>query len=140
MELHGFTRPVCGSGLIIALLLSAGCGPSAKPKPMTPAEQNLSKFFRLYTAYRSSLKGRPNADVEELKKWAQQQPKEKLAEMGIEDLDKVFISPRDNEPYVLVNLPMGMGPMAAHEKTGSGGSRLVANTSGEVFEANAKRF
>src|SRR5262249_48047618 len=123
---------------LILMVFSAGCR-RVKEKPLSPEEVNLQKFGRLYREYRSNG-GRAQAQPDEIKEWAKKQRKETLDKLEIDDLDKVFVSPRDNEPYVLVSLPMGMGPMLAHEKTGVGGKRLVLTSQGNVYEADEKRF
>jgi hypothetical protein len=132
-------RRLSRAGLLALALVAAACSGKVKEKPLSPEEHNLVKFGRLYLEHRKA-QGRPPASVDQLKAWAKNQSKEALAKMGIEDLDKVFISPRDNEPYVLVSLPMGMGPVLAHEKTGSGGKRLVLNSQGSVYEADEENF
>lgn len=125
--------------VVVLLLLPAGCRRKVTEKPLTPEEANLQKFGRLCMEYRKS-EGRPAQKAEDVKEWAKRQKGETLKRLEIDDLNKVFVSPRDNEPYTVVFQPMGMGPVLAHEKSGVGGKRLVLNSQGSVFEANEKQF
>src|SRR5262249_16739405 len=90
----------------------------------------------LYGEYRSKEGKRPPS-TEELKKWVKKTKKpEELKSMGIEDLDQLFISPRDHEPFVIVPRPiemMGHSKGLIHEKTGVGGERLVLGSEGHIF-------
>jgi hypothetical protein len=126
-------------GLLAVALLATGCR-GVREKPLSPEEQHLQKFGRLYFAYRTDNKGKPPASAEELKAWAKTQGPDKLGKLGIDDVDAAFVSLRDKEPYQIVHLPMGMGPVLAHEKTGVGGKRLVMSSQGNVFEVDEKRF
>jgi hypothetical protein len=127
-------------GLLALSLLAAGCsGQKIKEKPLTPEELNLQKFGRLCREYRAR-QGKAPADAEQLKSWAKQQKQDAISKMGIDDLEKVLVSPRDNQPYVLVRLPMGQGPVMAHEKTGVGGKRLVLSSGGSVYELGEEEF
>jgi hypothetical protein len=120
--------------------LLAGCGrQTGGTKVASPAEVNLQKILRLYGEFQRSQHKAP-ANADELKAWAKKQSKEKLTEMSIEDVDTVFISPRDNEPYEVVQLPMGRGPLVAHEKTGVGGKRYVIGSTGTLVEMDQKQF
>src|SRR5262245_10213429 len=125
-------------GPLLLLCLAVGCG-GPQPKPLSPEEVHLQKFGRLYFEHRMST-GKPPANVQELKAWAKKQGKDKLDKMEIDDVEQAFVSPRDHEPYVLVQLPMGMGPVLAHEKSGAGGRRLVLNSQGNVMDVNETQF
>src|SRR3712207_7822251 len=60
--------------------------------------------------------------------------------LEVEDVDRVLVSPRDDEPFVLVHLPVGMGPVLAYEKTGVGGKRLVLSSQGTVRDRKSTRL
>ena len=77
--------------------------------------------------------------IDELKAWAKKLPKEKLDAMGIDNVDEAVVSPRDQQPYVLVR----GGPqmmIQAHEKIGAGGKRYVLYSTGSVFEMGDDAF
>jgi hypothetical protein len=86
------------------------------------------------------MKGKSPTNAEQIRDWAKKQPKEKLAQLGVEDVEKACVSPRDNQAYVVIELPMGMGPIVAHEKEGKGGRRLVVNSQGSVINADEEQF
>jgi hypothetical protein len=86
------------------------------------------------------MKGKSPSNAEQIRDWAKKQPKEKLAHLGVEDVDNACVSPRDNQPYVVIELVMGMGPIVAHEKDGVGGRRLVVNSQGSVIDADENQF
>ena len=66
--------------------------------------------------------------------------------LGAEEVDKLFVSSRDNEPFVVFyNLRLTApnakgGPAIAHEKTGVNGKRLVALPTTQVIEADENRL
>lgn len=103
------------------------------------------KVMMLYGSFQTD-KGRPPQDIDELKAYAKQLPKEKLDSMGIQDVDAICISPRDNEPYaiapVLRNAPGGMPRVAIYERKGVGGKRMVASMGNarEMDESQLKTY
>lgn len=119
------------SGVCVPLLFSAlvvGCAKSGKES----AAEGQEEIKRVAQLYMSSLKGdKGPKDVEELKKFARSLKGDQLKSMGIEDLDKAMISPRDGEPYVLVPpstksaIPPGakMPPTGGRAPPGGGGGR-----------------
>lgn len=117
-----------------------GCSTKVKTKELTSAEKNIQSFHKLYMEYRQEKKGPPPRTADEIKAWASKQPKDKLAKWGVDDIEKAFVSPRDNKPYTLVNLPMGMGPVLAHETDGVGGKRILVNSQGTIIEVAEKEF
>jgi hypothetical protein len=141
----------------LALIL-AGCGSKGTPPPT--AEQNIQKFARVYGQYVARNQGRAPASIDELKKFLGSQDQKVLTTLNLTDVDSVFVSPRDNEPYVLVrpkprgaNRPGGpppapgspppgnaASPVVAHEKTGSGGKRYVVFADTRVEEVDEERF
>jgi hypothetical protein len=130
---------VCCSAVGV-VVLAAGCGSKPVPRDQTPGEANIARFYTMYAGCRASLKGKSPSSVEEVRDWAKKQTKEKLTQLGVVDVDTACISPRDNQPYVVVELPMGMGPVVAHEKDGVSGRRLVVNSQGSVIDANESQF
>lgn len=127
--------------LIVCCTVTGCGGSSTAPRPMGPEERNLANFFAVYNVYRTNSKGRPSTDIEEVKKWATNpKNKDKLASLKLDNIEQVFKSPRDNEPYEIVYLPMGIGPIVAHERTGVGGKRLVVTSQGAVLEYDQEQF
>jgi len=120
---------VLGLGLAVV----TGCGPGATPRDPTAGEQSIMKLGRAYMAFASSAKdGLGPASAEELKKWLLENDK-KLTDLGLTrgDVDGLFTSPRDNQPYQVQpkrhpapNMSAAGGPPAA--KVGRGGPAAKA--------------
>ncbi|MCS7045719.1 MAG: hypothetical protein NZO58_05140 [Gemmataceae bacterium] len=133
------TRATAVSGLGgVMLLLLVGCG--SGPSPAATSAEHLRQLARLCGNYASVHKGKMPTDVDELKKFA------KTFDKSGADTDSFFVSPRDNEPYVLkLNVTMSMPGIGkkmllAYEKTGVGGKRFVAYNTVEVEEVDEARF
>jgi hypothetical protein len=116
--------------------LAPGCGRKPSRTEMPEVEKHILKVPPLYNSYRSAHGGRPPATIDELKAWAKKLPKERLQKLGIEDVEQALTSPRDNQPYVLVDpavvkkAPMGMARVVVHEKEGVDGKRMTASLMG----------
>jgi len=125
--------------------LAAGCKGGRQEVPQE--ESRLTKLTRLYGRSLSKSRGTPPADVAALKQFATSLGAEDLKGIGIEgDVDQLFVSPRDSEPYVYrrpakAGMP-GMGPEAVlfYEKTGKDGKRFVAYPSGKTEQVDAAKF
>jgi hypothetical protein len=125
-------------GLVSLFPLVSGCSKPIEPQAVPLAHDRIQKLASICRDFAVSQKRQP-ANVDELKAWAKKLPKDKLAVLGIENVDEAFVSPRDQQPYVLVR----GGPqmmIQAHEKTGEGGKRYVVYTTGSVFEMADKAF
>jgi hypothetical protein len=133
------SRALALLGLSTAICLTTGCKKGIETRELSPEEVHFYKFARLMRAYKDA-NHKPAMDAKELKTWAKKQPKEEQEKWEIDDLEKAFISPRDNLPYVIVPLPMGMGPLHAHEEKGADGKRLVLNGAGSVILADEEQF
>jgi hypothetical protein len=127
-------------GLVLVFLV--GCQKKPTKTDLAPEEKHILKLASLYSDFRSKKKRAPN-NLEELKGFARAMSKEDLAARGIDDIDKAFTSPRDNQPYKLVGpqaRPAGRGgpplPMVIlYETTGVNGKRMVASgMGGGAFE------
>jgi hypothetical protein len=136
-----------------AACVVGGCG-SGGPvgEDRKPDEKHITRIASLYTDFKSTHKGRPPRDTEELKNWVKGLKKEQLAARNITDLDTVFVSPRDNQPYVIAKPPpppkrMGpgggppaMGAVIVYEKTGVNGKHMAANGMGYAYELSPEDF
>jgi hypothetical protein len=144
---------VIGVAVVLAAF-AAGCGGSAvSTGTVTEAQTNLQSISVAYMKFIQKHNMTPPKSEDEFKTWVKSLPAKELEDMRIKDKEKVFISPRDNQPYVIVpNVAMpgaGMGssggsppakgeggpprnagtgkpPVVAYEKTGVGGKRMIA--------------
>lgn len=117
------------------LLPIAGCGDKQEATGQTEAEVRLKGLVLLYSAYTGSHMGQGPATEEQFKAWIDAMPERQRQSYGVTDLASIWVSPRDNEPFVIrygqSAGPPAMGenpkdPIIAHEATGEGGSRYVA--------------
>jgi hypothetical protein len=131
-------RKVLPVGIVLGLCgwvaLAAGCSSKNKPRIQPPAEAHIQKIASLYNEYRATH-DKPPATIEELKAWAIKLKPQQRADLGIDDPETAFVSPRDHQLYGLANLgEMGMGPLLAYEKTGANGKHYVVSSVGSVSE------
>jgi hypothetical protein len=131
----------------LSAVLLTGC--SSTPPPEPEEKSALHKVALLYGFYTRDHKGKAPASLDELKRYAQTLKKEQLAPLKLEpgQLDAVFVSPRDREPFVLRPAPPGGAipdplnpPVIAYERNGSGGKRYVAFVTSNIEEVDEARF
>jgi hypothetical protein len=122
-------------GLVALLPAANGCGPRFTARAEQPsAEARIQKIASLCSRYGAKHRRKPGS-IEELKAWTKSLDKTELAKMGIEDADLAFVSPRDNQPFVLVKSPgSGPGDVLAYEKVGEGGKHYIVTPMGSAFE------
>jgi hypothetical protein len=126
--------------ILLAVTVAAGCERQAPPP--TQQEVHLKALAVGYGMFIGNHRGRPPADEEEFKAFLRSLPPEQLpGQPG--DIDALFVSPRDNQPYVVrYNIGSTMpGPgqpmeVVAYEQTGVGGRRYVAFALGGVEEVS----
>jgi hypothetical protein len=130
----GLALLVLGGGLVGC----SGEGPRERPEGEAPLKQ----FAVLYGHYLSNHRGKPPKDAAQLKAFAKTVDVRKL---GVDDLEKAFVSPRDGQPYVLVAQTAGVPDptrpsVIAYEQTGKDGRRFVAFATTAVEEVDETRF
>lgn len=122
----------------------AGCGGSAAQK--AEEASTLKPLMVLYGRYVGQHRGKPPADEAEFRKYVEAQSPQDLANIGVTDPAKLWVSSRDSQPYVIrygaVTGPPGPAgmPVVAYEAKGSGGKRYVASSLGAVDEVDEARF
>jgi hypothetical protein len=128
--------------IVLALALGAlvGCNRGPTKTDLPPEEKHILKLAALYSDFRGK-NGRLPKTIDELKAFARKMSPEDLRQRGIDDLDKAFTSPRDNQPYKLVppQRPKRGGPpfpmVILYEATGVDGKHMVASgMGGGAFE------
>jgi hypothetical protein len=120
-----------------------GCGGRSGP-PEPEAKVRLKKLLQLYKAYVEKNRKGP-ADEQTLRAFGQKLSAQERDEYLIgDDLDGIFTSPRDQQPFVIrYNLkldPGGKTRAVAWEAEGQGGKRFVALTVGYVEEYDDETF
>lgn len=131
---------VVGTALIAAL---SGCG-SGPPAPQQ--KSNLNKLVLFYGPYQREHQGALPPNEQALKEFIKSQQL-LLESQGITDVDALFVSERDKQPYVILYAGETLGtdgpggaPVVAYEKNGVGGKRYVASTLGAVEEVDDAKF
>jgi hypothetical protein len=127
--------------VVVASSLLIGCG-SGKPTrtERDAGERPILRVLSLYSAYKTAHNKQPQS-TDQLKAWLKGLPKEKQTALGIENpdqLDQIFLSPRDNQPYqinpVTAGAMGGQQSIVIYEKNGVDGVRQTASTQGTVSE------
>jgi hypothetical protein len=125
---------------LLALLAAPGCGSELE----SPTATKLKALSNFYLDYAVARQGQGPATEQDLKKYIRAIPDHIFSTSGLErsEIDSLFNSERDGEPFVVVyglkisGISGKSGPVVAHEKTGKGGKRLVvlANTKLELAD------
>jgi hypothetical protein len=132
---------------IFLLCVVGGCGDRGRSNEAQEASP-LKPIAKFYGDYFNQHQGRAPSGEAEFKAFLLE-PKnaESLkSEFQITDIDKLLISPRDNQPYVIYYGAMskttgpGGAPIVAYEKEGLDGKRFVASALGAVEECDEASF
>jgi hypothetical protein len=135
---------LCGCVLVTWLVGLAGCGGAGAGSKESDAKERISQLFHLYKAYvERNKKGPP--DEQALRDFGQKlTTEEKTGYIISEDIDQLFVSPRDKQKYVIrynTRLdPTGPTRGVIWEAEGQGGRRYVALTLGYVEEYGEAMF
>jgi hypothetical protein len=109
----------------------------------------LQVLASLYGRYTAKNRGQPPADEAALRKFIPTLSAEEQAALAVDpaNLDKVFVSPRDGQPYVVrykvrtgVPAADGSTPVIAYERAGKNGKRMVAYSNAKVEEIDESRL
>ena len=117
--------------IVLFCVLPLGCG--TRTESQQREESNL-KPLAIYCIQYHSERGQPPASEEEFKQFVRAQ--------GLDaDVDGLFISSRDGEPYVILCGPdAANSQIVAYERVGVGGKRFVADNLGGIEEVDETRF
>jgi hypothetical protein len=131
-----------GTG-VLALGLAVGCTRTASQ----PTESsNMKPLAVFYGQYLAAHRGQPPANEAEFKTFLKTLRPETLQSLEVTDVDSLFLSKRDQKPYVIkygkVTGPLGPGgmPVMAYEQEGVAGKRYIATMVGAVAEVDDARF
>ena len=126
-------------GILLVALIS-GCGGGSGP---AITQTNLHDLAVFYGRFTSQHQGRAPANETEFKNFLRQNSK-LLEERKITDMESLFRSPRDQQPYTIIYglksgslpPPPQRPPIIAHEKVGQRGKLLAAFLTGAVEDLN----
>ena len=136
------------SRLLVLTLLATPIGCSPKSKPQSANEKNLQALSVFYGQYISRNKGQTPPNEEAFKKFLKTLNPAQFEAVGLDqgNLDAIFTSPRDNQPYGIAwklksTTPGAEGaPMVIWEQTGVNGKRFVADSLGKIEEIDEAAF
>ena len=131
--------------LLVGLSLSVGlgCASEQAASDAAPDDSRIKPLTSMYAGY-TNRNGNPPASEEEFKRFVAESGEPLLKAAEVNSVEELFVSPRDNEPYVIL-----YGTEAAklinrgivmHERTGVGGRRLVGFRMGFVKELDEAEF
>lgn len=125
---------------VLSLLLLAagfvcctGCGGGIAP---AADSDHIKTLTDLYISYMAANGRRPPPNEAALKEYLQKLPDDSPTKKKVTDVDSVFVSPRDGQPYAVVYAkdPKPQGGIIVYEKQGSEGKRFVGTAMGAVQE------
>lgn len=131
---------------LAACLWATGCKDPQRQEP--EVERNLKALAVCFGRYVSQNRGQGPPNEAEFKKFIRSQTAE-LEGLGLTaaDVDGLFVSPRDNQPFEIAWKatvgppgPDGQSNMIIWEKTGLNGKRYVANGLVKIEEIDEATF
>lgn len=136
-----------GMVLVFGALGTLGCG-GAQEQARRQEESRLKPLAIFYGQFTGQHRGKPPTSEAEFKEFIRTQGAEQLASFQVNNLETLFVSERDEKPYVVLygeaskNSPPGPAgaPVVAYEQQGVGGRRFVASSMGAVEEVDEARF
>jgi len=127
---------------IIALLLLAtlpmllGCPAAQESAEVAVQRSNMRALAAAYGSYQKNNRGRPPKSEKSFRAWIEKNGG--ALDYGAEDIDEMFISSRDDEPYVVIyGKPKDV---VAYESVGVEGKRYIADNLGIVTEVDEATF
>lgn len=123
--------------------MAAGCS-SGAGDTSEPDVSRIKQLTALYASYLNRNADRPPASEVEFKRYIAERGDPVLKLADVSTVDELFVSPRDNEPYVLLYgndaAKLIRRGVVTHEKTGVDGRRLVGHRMGFVDELDDAEF
>ncbi len=139
VAVHGHCLRAVSGGLLACALLWVGVmGCQSSAPPLTTQEIHLKQLSIYYGQYTSANKGAGPKNENDLKAFI----KKRATHLTDEQIAAMFVSPRDQKPYVVAyNVRMGPmpaeAPFVAYEQTGVEGKQYAADLLGGVQEVEA---
>jgi hypothetical protein len=130
----------------LAVLTATGC--SRSPEDSATIEARLGRLGLSYGLYAGDHDGTPPQNIEELRRYVERTTSSvQLTALKATNVDELFASPRDGQPYKMIKLPRLPSPIGGqprpvvlYEQFGQQGKRYVAYLGGGVEEIDAETF
>ena len=133
---HRINKTLTTFLLLATMAFFAGCGTVAESEDVAEQRSNLRALAAAYGSYVKNNRGRVPKNEKSFRKWIEKQGS--VEDFGAQSLDEMFISSRDDEPYVVVyGKPK---KVVAYEAVGIDGSRYIADDLGIVQEVDEATF
>lgn len=127
------------ASILLAFLLTSlsGCGPKVDVES-AELRSNMRALAVCYGDYMKTNRGRAPKSENALRSWIEKRGDEYLEVLHVDSIDDIFVSSRDNEPYVVIyGKPANI---IAYEAVGIDGKRYVADNLGVAMEVDAAKF
>jgi hypothetical protein len=143
----GYARSVVIGLVAFGIFVPVGCGKKGGELPEN--EAHLKALTIMHGKYVQTHRGMGPTDEADFKKFIKTFSAGDLAgyRIDVNDLEKSFTSPRDNQPYGVAYRVKGAGPgssggspMVVWEQAGSGGKRFVSDSLGKIEEIDEAEF
>lgn len=125
--------------LCASAALLAGCGQGQATAQRPDAEDRINKLYNLYRAYVDAHQ-RPPPNEQALREFGQKlTPEQRSARLIGDDLENIFISPRDGKKFVVrynVRLDPSQSKAVIWEETGQNGLHWVALSIGYTTQCD----
>jgi len=125
-------------GTLAVCALPNGCGGTYR-ESQEREQSNLKPLAVFYGQFIGQHRGQPPASEKEFKEFIRSSGTRELAGFDVSDVESLFVSSRDQKPYVVLygkNAPAGKARVVAYEQEGKGGKRFFANDLGNVQEVD----
>lgn len=130
-------RKFAVSSLLFAFVATlAGCGTVAESEDVAAQRSNMQSLAAAYGSYTKQNRGRVPKNEDRFRAWIEKNGG--AVDFGAESLDEMFISSRDNEPYVVTYGKQKK--VVAYEAVGVEGFRYVADDLGVVQKVDEATF
>jgi hypothetical protein len=126
-------------------MLTIGCGSRDGMSNASPDDSRIKELTTTYAMYMNLKGARPPANEADFKAFISESGDALLKSAEVGTVDELFVSPRDNEPYVIAYgseaaKMLSRGGVVIYERSGKDGRRLVGNRGGFVNELDDAEF
>ena len=134
MQSRSLTVLFAAATLVFATVI--GCSSVAEQEDVAEQRSNMRGLAAAYGTYTKNNRGRIPKSEKSFKTWIEKNGGAEI--YGAETVDEMFISSRDNEPYVVIyGKPK---KVVAYEAVGLNGTRYIADDLGVVQEVDEATF
>ncbi len=127
-----------------SLIVVFGCSSQEAGTGAAADTSRIKELTTLYTSFMNRNAGRPPATESEFKQYVAERGEPLFKSAGVSTAAELFVSPRDNEPYVILYgneaAKLISRGIVVHERTGVGVRRLIGYRIGSIEELDEAEF